>query len=265
VLILLGVVAVAGVAAFAYLTLGRYGTPFVVASKVGLGGLVFLVGRLALVGFHELAHGLTLASFGRPVRSAGLKLMLIFPFAYVDSSLVHDLPRQRRVAVSIAGPASDFVLGGTFALLSFAAAGTVRDVLFQLALAGYVGALFNLNPLLDRDGYHVLSDLLGEDDLRGRSRLWLERRLRGEPTGEGGRRLAVYAIAGLVWMVGALGFVVVLSLVAYQRLSDLLPEPIVLAALGILYLLLLVPVGLVVVRPLWSRTRRRPAAEAMDG
>ena len=34
-------------------------TPFVVASKVGLGGLVFLLGRFVVVAVHELAHGLT--------------------------------------------------------------------------------------------------------------------------------------------------------------------------------------------------------------
>ena len=52
---------------FAYLVAGRYGTPFVVASKIGLGGLVFLVGRFAVVAMHELAHGLTMASYGRRI------------------------------------------------------------------------------------------------------------------------------------------------------------------------------------------------------
>jgi len=34
-----------GLAAFAYLVVGRYGTPFVVAQKIGFGGLVFQPGR----------------------------------------------------------------------------------------------------------------------------------------------------------------------------------------------------------------------------
>ena len=48
-LIVLGVLAAAGVGVFAYLVAGRYGTPFVVAKKIGLGGLVFLLGRFAVV------------------------------------------------------------------------------------------------------------------------------------------------------------------------------------------------------------------------
>jgi putative peptide zinc metalloprotease protein len=64
----LAVLAVAGAAVFAYLVVGRYGTPFVVAAKVGIGGLVFLLGRLAVAAVHETAHGMMMASFGRRVR-----------------------------------------------------------------------------------------------------------------------------------------------------------------------------------------------------
>jgi len=60
------------------------------------------------------------------------------------------------MAISSAGPASDFAVGGVFGIISAAlGAGTVRDVFFQLALAAYVGAFFNLNPFIDRDGYDL--------------------------------------------------------------------------------------------------------------
>ena len=125
---------------FPYLVAGRYGTPFVVASKVGIGGVVFLLGRFAVVAVHETAHGLAMASFGRRVRKAGLKLLLIFPYAYVDTSEAWFEPRRRRIAVSAAGPVSDLSLGGLFSLCCLALpAGSARDVLFQLALAAYVG------------------------------------------------------------------------------------------------------------------------------
>jgi putative peptide zinc metalloprotease protein len=70
----IAVLAIAGLAVFPYLVVGRYGTPFVVAQKVGVGALIFLVGRLAVVVVHETAHGLTMASYGRrgpPRRSQG--------------------------------------------------------------------------------------------------------------------------------------------------------------------------------------------------
>ena len=56
----------------------------------------------------------------------------------------------------------------------------MRDVLFQLAFAAYVGAFFNANPFLDRDGYQILSDWLGQPRLRERARAQLSARLSGE-------------------------------------------------------------------------------------
>src|SRR5207248_11403390 len=53
--------------------------------------------------------------------------------------------------------------------------------LFRSALGAYLGALFNLNPLLDRDGYHILVDLLRQPGLRARSRRRLQLRLAGRP------------------------------------------------------------------------------------
>ena len=76
-------------------------------------------------------------------------------------------PRRRRLAISAAGPASDLLVGAVFALGAAFVHGTVRDVLFQLSFAAYVGALSNLNPLLDRDGYHMLVDWLGEPGCGG--------------------------------------------------------------------------------------------------
>ena len=180
-LIVLAVLGVLGLASFIYLIAGRYGTPFVVASKFGLGGLVFLLGRFAVVAVHETAHGLTMASFGRRVDRAGLKTIAIFPYAFVDTSEAWFEPRRRRIAVSAAGPLSDFSLGAIFALCALLLPeGTVRDIFFNLAFAAYVGAFFNLNPFIERDGYHMLVDGLNEPGLRRRAKEQLERRLRGE-------------------------------------------------------------------------------------
>ena len=167
---------------FAELIVGRYGTPFVVANKLGLGGLVFLAGRFAFVAVHETAHGLAMASFGRRVEKAGLKLIVIFPYAFVDTSEAWFEPRRRRIAVSAAGPVSDFSLGGAVLDLLPDAAGRddVRDIFFQLAFAAYVGAFFNLNPFIERDGYHMLVDWLREPGLRRRAREQFQRRLAGK-------------------------------------------------------------------------------------
>ena len=119
----LAVLCVVGIGVFVELIVGRYGTPFVVADKLGLGGLVFLLGRFAMVAMHETAHGLAMASLGRRVDKAGLKLIVIFPFAFVDTSEAWFEPRRRRIAISAAGPVSDFALGGAVLDLLPAAGG----------------------------------------------------------------------------------------------------------------------------------------------
>jgi putative peptide zinc metalloprotease protein len=259
--------ALGGLAAFIALIVGRGGTPFVVADKVGLGGLIFLIGRFLVVAVHEFAHALTMASFGRAVPRAGIMTVIGIPFAFVDTSDGWFEPRRRRLAISVAGPVSDLVVGGVASLLSLAASGNLRDILYQVALAAYVGALFNLNPFLDRDGYHILVDLLREPGLRRRAREHLTARLSGRPVDESERRaVAIYGIASVGWMIVAIGFVIILTLVYAETLEAFASPQVVWAVLGAFYLLLFVPVAWVVGRPLlerWRRPRREEAPRAV--
>jgi hypothetical protein len=257
-LALLAVLSVAGVGTFAYLVAGRYGTPFVVASKVGLGGVVFVLGRLAVASVHELAHGLVMAEFGRRPREVGVKLVLIFPYVYVDTSEAWFEPRRRRIAVSAAGPVSDLCLGGLFSLLCLAEApGSLRDVLFQLAFGAYVGAFFNLNPMVERDGYHVLMDVEREPDLRRRASEQLRRRLagRGRPTDSAA--LTRYSVLALCWSAAGAGLAIAMSLRYRQQLAVLAPGPLVWALMAGLWVLLAAPVIVAVGPPLLERARAR--------
>jgi putative peptide zinc metalloprotease protein len=263
-LALMAAIAVAGLAAFLYLIARRYGTPFVVADRIGIGALVFLLGRFLVVALHELAHGLVVSSFGRRVSRAGLKLMLVFPFAFVDTSDGWFEPRRRRFAISAAGPASDLLVGGIFALGAAFLTGTVRDVLFQLAFAAYVGALSNLNPLLDRDGYHMLVDRLGEPGLRRRARAHLAAVISGRGrAADEPRALLIYAVAGLAWTVVAVAFVIVMTTRYYEVLTSLAPAEVVWGVLGAFYLLMFVPVLVMVGRPLLERVRGRSGSDVV--
>ena len=164
------------------------------------------------------AHGLALAHYGRRTDRAGLRLLLIFPYAFVDTSEAYfeppaapDRDQRRRAAIRLR-------VGAAFAIAcAVSPRGNVRDVLFQLAFAAYVGAFFNANPFLDRDGYQILSDWLGEpraaragagpalgaavghDDRRRRARSVLGA-LRGRRSGlvADRRRLRARALAALL-------------------------------------------------------------------
>jgi putative peptide zinc metalloprotease protein len=257
-LVAMALLGVAGLATFVFLIVNRYGTPFVVANRIGIGAFVFLLGRFVVVAFHELAHGLVVSSYGRRVSRAGVKLMLVFPYAFVDTSDGWFEPRRRRLAISAAGPASDLLVGGAFSLAAAFVDGTVRDIFFQLAFAAYVGAFSNLNPLLDRDGYHMLVDWLGEPGLRKRARAHLAAVIsgRGRASDEP-RALLVYALAGLAWTVAAVAFVIVMSTRYYGVLTSLAPPEVVWGVFGAFYLLMFVPVLVMVGRPLLERLRRK--------
>lgn len=248
---------IGGLVTFSYLIGARYGTPLVVAHRLLLGGLVFIAGRFVLVLLHEAAHGMALAHYGRRAIRAGLRLVMIFPYAFVDTSEAYFEPRSHRMVISAAGPLSDFSCGAAFSIAcALAPKGNVRDVLFQLAFAAYVGAFFNANPFLDRDGYQILSDWLGEPRLRERARAQLSARLSGRGLDDEGSPVLVrYGVAGLVWSLVGAGFVLVLSLRYYDRLSALAPHDVVLAGFIGFFALLMLPVALALGAPLLRRAR----------
>jgi putative peptide zinc metalloprotease protein len=253
-------VAVSGAVAFAYLVAGRYGTPFVVAKRVGLGGVVFVLGRLALAAVHEVAHALTMSSCGRRVGTAGIKVVLIFPYAFVDTSDAWFEPRRRRIAVSAAGPVSDFSLGGLFALLALCLpAGTLRDVFFQLALAGYIGGVFNLNPFLPRDGYQIVADLLRQPQLKARANAYFKRRLAGGGAGSESALFLRYSEIRVAWLAVAAMFAVAMSLHYRARFAALLPAPLVWGTMAVLWFAFFAPVAIELGGPVVARLRaRRP-------
>ena len=263
--VLLAAVALAGLGAFVALIVGRGGTPFVVASRVGIGALVFLAGRFAVVAVHEVAHGLAMASFGRTVPRGGVKAIIGVPFVFVDTTEAWFETRRRRLAISAAGPASDLVIGGAASLAALAMSpGNLRDIVYQVAFAAYVGAFYNLNPFLDRDGYHMLVDGLGEPGLRRRARERLARRLAGKPVPDDGssRGLAIYGVASVGWLLAAAGFVIVLTIMYEDRMEAIAPPEVVWSVLGALYVLLFAPVAFVVGKPLRERRRMRGQAVA---
>ena len=84
---------------------------------------------------------------------------------------------------------------------------------FKLAFLWYLNALFNLNPLLALDGYHVLMDWLDIPNLRSRGLAFATARLRRRQVGWAGlsgedRLYAMYGTAVVLWLVITLGLAV---------------------------------------------------------
>ncbi|MGZ4179338.1 MAG: FHA domain-containing protein [Solirubrobacteraceae bacterium] len=257
----LALFALAGFGAFAYIVGARFGTPFVVANRLAIGGAVFVAGRFALVAVHELAHGLALAHYGRRASRGGLRLVLIFPYAFVDTSEAYFESRAHRIVISAAGPACDLTLGGLFSFACWVAPrGSISDVFFQLAFGAYVGAFFNLNPFLDRDGYQILVDFLREPGLRQRARQQFAQKLSGAaPEEETSPVLARYALAGVIWSAIGAGIAILFAAHYYHHIPAQIPHGLVVAIFIAFCVLLFIPVVVQLGAPLVRRARFGPS------
>jgi len=149
----------------------------------GLSLLTLLAANFLVIFIHELAHGLTVKRVGRELNRGGFLIYWGMPAFFVDTRDTWLSTRAERMAVSWAGPHSGLVIGGliglglTYALTAVpAAAATLwAAFLFQIGFIAYLTVFFNLNPLLELDGYFILMDWLDMPGLRQRAfRFWRE-------------------------------------------------------------------------------------------
>jgi putative peptide zinc metalloprotease protein len=121
---------------------------------------------------HELAHGLALRRLGCEVPEVGINLLVLVPLPYVDASASLALgSRWQRALVAAAGMAVELGLAAAAALAWVLMEDSLpRDIALAVMLLGGASTLlFNGNPLLRFDGYHVLCDALDLPELGPRS------------------------------------------------------------------------------------------------
>lgn len=122
--------------------------------------------------FHELGHAYAAVLFGCRVPTMGVMLIAGCPMFYTDTTDTWRLSsRKERLIVASAGMAAELLLAvaASFGWLFFSD-GFLRSACFLLASSGWVMTLFvNLCPLMRFDGYYILSDLWGIENLRERS------------------------------------------------------------------------------------------------
>jgi len=140
------------------------------AQSIGLGFVVLFVLNLVLVFIHELGHASYLVHYGRRVRGSGFRLYFGSPAFFIDSSDVLMLDRRKRMAQSFAGPYFELVATGVAAIaLWLWPHGGAAQVLYRFVVLNYFVLLLNLVPMLELDGYWILSDAIRVPDLRPRS------------------------------------------------------------------------------------------------
>jgi putative peptide zinc metalloprotease protein len=133
-------------------------------------------------GLHELAHALAVRRWGGEVHEMGITLLFFTPAPYVDASAANAFrDRWHRAAVSAAGIIVELGLAAIALFIWLEVEpGALRDLAFvTLFLCCASTLLFNANPLLRFDGYHLLCDVLEMPNLAIRSQAyWMHLALR---------------------------------------------------------------------------------------
>lgn len=130
---------------------------------------------------HELAHAYAAHWAGVPVRVMGVGLIVFLPRLYTDvtdSWRIGD--RRKRMLIDGAGMAVELVLGGIASLVwATTGPGTLNAMCYYIVTVSALNTmLINGNPLLRFDGYYLLMDATGIDNLSTRANSRIKNLLR---------------------------------------------------------------------------------------
>jgi CRP-like cAMP-binding protein/Zn-dependent protease len=200
-----GVFAIAGLIAFLDVAIAR---DFELGSEnAAVESAILLALAFFLTFMHELGHAVVISRYDRKVKSAGFMIYFGAPAFFVEATDSLMLDRRQRILQSSAGPFTELVIAGVAGLAVYLfPGGPLADLLYKFALLNYFVIFLNLIPLLELDGYWILSDLIQVPDLRPRSlqfvqhdlwhRVRARERLTAQELGLGG-----YAIAGIAFTI----------------------------------------------------------------
>ena len=223
-------------------------------------GLSWLVLKL----IHEFAHALACRHYGGRVRNCGILFLLLIPLPFVDVTSAWRFGNKfHRIIVSAAGMIAELFLAAIATLIWLRVdAGLVSQIAANVMFAASVNTLiFNANPLMKFDGYHMLADWLelpnlakyGNQHVMGICRKHFLG-LHASPlpwAGTRGSFVKFYGVAALVWKI-----LICVSLVLGA--ANLLPGIGFLIALSATVLWLAIPVTKFAKYMIWGSEFEQP-------
>ena len=130
-----------------------------------------------LKALHELGHAYSVKVFGGEVHEMGVMILVVTPVPYVDASAASAFPgKWQRVLVGAGGMIVEVFIAAIAVYVWVAAEpGLLRAVAYNvIVIAGISTVLFNANPLLRFDGYHILVDAIEIPNMRQRATTYLQ-------------------------------------------------------------------------------------------
>jgi putative peptide zinc metalloprotease protein len=216
------------------------------------GLLAFGLCVAAIKAVHEFSHAFTAKSLGLRVPVMGLAFIVMWPVAYCDVTDAWKIAdRKKRLTITAAGMAAELAIAG-MALTGWALTGASipHGIFFVISSSSILSTiLVNINPAMRFDGYFLLMDLSGIDNLQPRAfaltrwftRKWLLGVDAPSPDPDiRGRALAlVLAYTAYTWLY-RLGLYLAIAVLVYHKFTKVL---------GIF--LFCVEIGWFLVAPLW--------------
>ena len=135
-------------------------------------GLLY-VGLIVAKLVHEFGHAAACKRYGGEVHRMGVMLILLAPLPYMDATSSWGFrSRAQRLMVGASGVVSELAVAAVAALIwANTAPGLINSLAYNVIfVASVTTLLFNLNPLMRFDGYHMLVDWLDVPNLYQRSR-----------------------------------------------------------------------------------------------
>lgn len=121
---------------------------------------------------HEFGHAYAAKKYNCKVPTMGVAFLFLWPVFYTDTTDSYKLSsRKERIVISSAGIITELTLAVFATLLwNFLPDGPIRSASFFIASVSWLlSILININPFLKFDGYYLMADILGVDNLQSRS------------------------------------------------------------------------------------------------
>jgi putative peptide zinc metalloprotease protein len=131
---------------------------------------VFWVATLIAMCWHETAHGHSTKHYGGNVPAMGFLLIYLAPAFYTDTTegMVTG-SRFQRFIIAMAGSWSEFYLAAFATIIWWDSAPNTpvhNAAYIMMLVTGFAAALINLNPLIKLDGYYMMCEAIGLNELK---------------------------------------------------------------------------------------------------
>lgn len=210
------------------------------------GNLVLLyLGMVLAKTVHEFGHAAACKRHGGEVHKMGVMLLIFAPLPYMDATASWGFrSRWERLLVGASGVLSELAVAAVAALVwAYTAPGPLNALAHNIIFVASVSTLlFNLNPLLRFDGYHILVDALDVPNLYQRSReqlkylgeRWVLRLQQAQPAARSRAEswwLPIYGVVSLAYWVVLMAGIVFFVAKQYLDLGKLLALFVVITGL----------------------------------